>query len=77
MSKPSLSSGPPQFPAFVFDLDGTLIDSLRDIAEAANAALRDLGFRFTPSRATANLWGTVYACCLSGPSLRPTACPRW
>lgn len=35
-------------PAIVFDLDGTLIDSLRDIAEAANAALSDLGFPIHP-----------------------------
>ncbi|MFN7765792.1 MAG: HAD family hydrolase [Planctomycetaceae bacterium] len=35
-------------PAIVFDLDGTLIDSLRDIAEAANASLRDLGFPIHP-----------------------------
>jgi phosphoglycolate phosphatase len=35
-------------PAIVFDLDGTLIDSLRDIAEAANASLHDLGFPIHP-----------------------------
>ena len=28
----------------VFDLDGTLIDSLADIAEATNFAMRKLGF---------------------------------
>ncbi len=48
MSNHSESSGTQQFPAIVFDLDGTLIDSLRDIAEAANAALRDLGFPVHP-----------------------------
>jgi phosphoglycolate phosphatase len=38
----------PRHPAIVFDLDGTLIDSLRDIADAANASLKDLGFPIHP-----------------------------
>lgn len=39
-SEPALSS----FQGVIFDLDGTLIDSLLDIAEAANFALTRLGF---------------------------------
>jgi phosphoglycolate phosphatase len=37
------------FQAVVFDLDGTLIDSLEDIADAMNRALEDLGYRGHPA----------------------------
>jgi phosphoglycolate phosphatase-like HAD superfamily hydrolase len=33
------------FQLIVFDLDGTLVDSRRDIAESANATLVACGFR--------------------------------
>jgi len=34
----------PRFTTIIFDLDGTLVDSLNDIGEAANSALRTLGY---------------------------------
>ena len=34
----------PRFTTIIFDLDGTLVDSLNDIGEAANSALRELGY---------------------------------
>ena len=37
--------------AFIFDLDGTLIDSIADIAEAVNRALEDHGFPRRPREA--------------------------
>jgi len=38
------ASHPYQFKAIIFDLDGTLLDTLNDIAEAMNLVLRDNGF---------------------------------
>lgn len=37
-------SGSGRFEAVVFDLDGTLVDSLRDLADSANAALARFGY---------------------------------
>lgn len=37
-----------EFQAVIFDLDGTLLDTLADIAHAANAGLRELGFPTHP-----------------------------
>ena len=34
--------------AVIFDLDGTLLDTLEDLADSANAALRELGFAGHP-----------------------------
>jgi phosphoglycolate phosphatase len=39
-----MSSRPQRFRAVVFDLDGTLLDSLRDIADSMNTVLRRLGY---------------------------------
>jgi len=38
-----------KFKAVLFDLDGTLLDSLQDIADSANSALRQLGFAAHPT----------------------------
>jgi phosphoglycolate phosphatase len=40
-----------KFKAVLFDLDGTLLDTLQDIADSANAALRQLGFATHPAEA--------------------------
>ena len=41
----------PQIKAIIFDLDGTLIDSIVDIAGAMNAALKELGYPEHPVEA--------------------------
>ncbi|MDY0151250.1 MAG: HAD family hydrolase [Candidatus Cloacimonas sp.] len=41
----------PQIKAIIFDLDGTLIDSLVDIAEAMNTSLAELGYPEHPAEA--------------------------
>jgi phosphoglycolate phosphatase len=43
--------------AVIFDLDGTLLDTLTDVGQAANAALRDGGFPEHPLAAYRNLLG--------------------
>jgi len=40
-----------KFKAVLFDLDGTLLDTLQDIADSANAALKQLGFTEHPTEA--------------------------
>lgn len=40
-----------KFKAVLFDLDGTLLDTLQDIADSANFALRQLGFAAHPAEA--------------------------
>ena len=40
-----------KFQAVIFDLDGTLLDTLADIANATNAALTRLGFPTHPQDA--------------------------
>ncbi len=47
-----------RYDLFVFDLDGTLIDSKQDIAHAANATLAHLGYPSLPVEVVANLVGS-------------------
>ena len=37
-----------KFEAVIFDLDGTLLDTLADLADSMNAALRQLGYPEVP-----------------------------
>ncbi|MBT8353297.1 MAG: HAD family hydrolase [Desulfofustis sp.] len=46
-----------RFKTIIFDLDGTLIDSLNDIAKAANAVLAELGFPLHPKNSYLNFVG--------------------
>lgn len=48
----------PAFSAAIFDLDGTLVDSLRDIGRATNRALADLGLPEHPLDAYARFVGS-------------------
>ena len=47
----------PQFPLIVFDLDGTLIDSRRDLAESANVVLEDCGLDVLSEETVAGMVG--------------------
>ncbi|MDR3175192.1 MAG: HAD family hydrolase [Desulfovibrio sp.] len=47
----------PQFCAIVFDLDGTLLDTLEDLGEAMNAALLDFGYPSHPLAAYKRMVG--------------------
>jgi phosphoglycolate phosphatase len=47
----------PPYQLIVFDLDGTLVDSRRDIAESANALLEDCGGRPLPEETIGRLVG--------------------
>lgn len=40
-----------KFKAVLFDLDGTLLDTLKDLADSMNAALEQLGFKTHPAEA--------------------------
>ncbi|MGC4083612.1 MAG: HAD hydrolase-like protein [Vicinamibacterales bacterium] len=42
---------------FVFDLDGTLVDSRRDIADSANAVLEECGYPPHSEEAIGNMVG--------------------
>jgi len=48
MQKKKQMKRQPQLTTIIFDLDGTLVDSLEDIAEAANSALRSMGYPLHP-----------------------------
>ncbi len=48
----STSKQEPRFDTFVFDLDGTLLDTLPDLVELTNTALRESGF---PERTAAEI----------------------
>ncbi|MBU6173779.1 MAG: HAD family hydrolase [Planctomycetes bacterium] len=67
-----------RFGAAIFDLDGTLLDSLRDIAEAANAVLVELhrpihpisDYRFFVGDGVSMLFQRVLPECESDPTLK-------
>ena len=47
----------PNIRAIIFDLDGTLLDSIRDIAESMNLALKELGYPTHPIEEYVNYVG--------------------
>ncbi|NLK50512.1 MAG: HAD family hydrolase [Candidatus Cloacimonetes bacterium] len=47
----------PNIRAIIFDLDGTLLDSIRDIAESMNLALKELGYPTHPLEEYVNFVG--------------------
>jgi phosphoglycolate phosphatase len=57
MADTKVSMGNQRFKTIIFDLDGTLIDSLTDIAGAANAVLADLNFPQHPENSYRNFVG--------------------
>jgi phosphoglycolate phosphatase len=52
-----VSSGPSGFDLIVFDLDGTLIDSRRDLAESVNVLLADCGAASLPEARVGRMVG--------------------
>ena len=56
-------------PLILFDLDGTLVNTLRDIADSANAVLTDLGFPTHPTDAYRLMVGDGNRCLMQRPYL--------
>ncbi len=51
MPKQSITRGSKNFKAVIFDLDGTLLDTLEDLADSMNRVLQDKGFPAHPTEA--------------------------
>jgi phosphoglycolate phosphatase len=64
-----------RFRLIVFDLDGTLVDSRRDLAESANAILRESGCEPLPERSIGRLVGDG-AATLVARAFAAAGCPQ-
>ena len=62
--------------AAIFDLDGTLLDTLDDLANAANAALHSAGYPQHPSPPTVSSSATACVCSSAGPARKGSGSHR-
>ena len=63
-----------RFDTFIFDLDGTLLDTLPDLVSLTNRALRDAGF---PERTEEEILSAGASCIPNAASNSPSRTKAW